>query len=105
MKIKGKIFLSLIITILMIKPSISGPYVQPGYIGSVGVDLQTFNCTLKVIYKSSPDIQLGTWRCDSTPGKAILDLAKIATILDRPVEVVFMSSKDEAKPVLGITLK
>ncbi|OPB31408.1 hypothetical protein [Bartonella sp. AR 15-3] len=113
MKIK-KILLSLIMTILMIGSSISGsyaqqamdqPYVQPGYIGTVTVDLQNSYCVLEVKYKSSTDTQLGTWKCDSIVGKAILDLAKIAALLDRPVEVIFMSSTDTAKPVLGITLK
>ncbi|MET3559851.1 hypothetical protein ABID39_000529 [Bartonella japonica] len=105
MKIKGKIFLSLIMTILMIGPSISGPYIQEGYIVSVQVDMQTQYCTLEVTDKSSPNKQIGTWYCNNIPGRALLDLAKIAALLDRPVEVVLKDSNQTMKEVLGITLK
>ncbi|MCL6229907.1 hypothetical protein [Bartonella bilalgolemii] len=105
MKIKRKILLSLIMTILMIKPSISASYVQPGYIDSVTVKTEAPTCTLKIKYKSSSDTQLGAWSCDNLAGKAILDLAKIAAILDRPVEVIFTAGTQTVKQVIGITLK
>ncbi|ENN90214.1 hypothetical protein [Bartonella bovis] len=104
MKIKEKILLSLSMMVLMVGTAFAGPYEQPGYINWVKIDEK--QCTLKVTYGSNPgDHQLGEWSCDNVYGKNILDLAKTALILERPVEVRFVGNGKEVKPVLGITFK
>ncbi|WP_102830584.1 hypothetical protein [Bartonella bovis] len=104
MKIKEKILLSLSMMVLMVGTAFAEAYEQPGFINWVKVDEK--QCTLRIIYKSSPGSQqLGTWSCDNTYGKNILDLAKTALILDRPVVVKLIGNGKEVKPVLGITLK
>lgn len=95
MKIKQKILLSLSMLVVMIGTAFAGPYEQPGSIGWVRADGEG-HCTLAVVYKSSPGSQqLGEWKCKDLPGKMILDTAKTALILDRPVVVTFMGSSKE----------
>ncbi|WP_407965664.1 hypothetical protein [Bartonella sp. C271] len=104
MKIK-KILLSLILTILMIGSSISGSYAQEGYIDEVSINAETSRCSLRVKYTSSPSMGFGMWNCNSIAGKAILDLAKIAAMLNRPVEVTLEDSPNLFKELLYLTLK
>ncbi|WP_153300761.1 MULTISPECIES: hypothetical protein [unclassified Bartonella] len=90
----------------MTRISIAGPYVQGGYIGWVNADVSTYYCNIAIVYKSKPgDKQLGEWKCNSLPGKAMLNLAKTAMLLDRPVEVTLQSGTSKVKRVLAITLK
>ncbi|MBA9082658.1 MULTISPECIES: hypothetical protein [Bartonella] len=104
MKIKQKILLSLSMMVLMIGTAFAGPYHESGFIDWVRTDEK--QCSLKLVYASNPNgYQLGGWECNDLYGKGILDLAKTALILDRPVVVTFIGNGQETKPIIGITLK
>ncbi|OPB31159.1 hypothetical protein [Bartonella sp. AR 15-3] len=105
MKIKGKILLSLIITILMIRPSISESYMQEGYINEVTIHADISRCALELKHKSTPHVSFGFWDCSNITGKAILDLAKIAAMLNRPVVITLEDNTNVVKPLLSIVLK
>ncbi|AQX31289.1 hypothetical protein [Bartonella schoenbuchensis] len=64
-------------------------------------------CLLAVSYGPYTQ-ELGEWQCDDPRGEMIMDLAKTALILDRPVVVTFKDNGKngkKVKPVLSISLK